>query len=88
MEITPRSIEVFLHFYNSSLPHPRAEAPAEAEAIVAFMNEGILRRRPGDHVGLRLEATDRGKVWMAMLCSTPLPERVWRNPVTGVVFGG
>ena len=88
MEITPCSIEVLLHFHSLTIPHPRAESPEVAEAIVAFMNEGILRRRPGEYVGLRLETTERGKAWVTMLCSTPFPERVWRNPLTGSVFGG
>lgn len=87
---SPSNIEVMLHFHCSPEPHPRAEALAVAEAIVRFMNEGLLQHRTGrltgeSSAGFRLEPTARGRAWVQMICSTPMPVMAWKNPVTGEV---
>lgn len=82
---SPCSIEVMLHFSYSPDPHPHAEAPDVAEAIVRFMNEGLLKKRLGSDFGLRLEPTERGRAWVRMICSTPMPVMKWVNPATGEV---
>lgn len=86
MRNTPSDIEVMLHFYYSPERHPRESAPAVQNAIVGFMNDGLLREREGlNQHGSRFETTGRGKAWVEMICATPYPEQAWTNPLTGNV---
>lgn len=51
-------------------------------AIIGFVREGLIRERAPNQHSSRFETTDRGKAWVEMICSTPYPEQVWRNPST------
>ena len=57
-----------------------ANAPAIVDSIVDFVRNGLLI--PSEQNSSGFSATERGKAWVEMICSTPYPEQVWRNPVT------
>ena len=80
----PSDIEVMLYFYYSPERHPRAQALAVQHAIFKFVRDGLLVSS-GQKDG-RFSATDRGRAWVEMICATPYPEQVWRNPLTKEVF--
>ena len=82
MRTTPSDIETILHFYYSPEPHPRESAPAVKNAILGFLSDGMIEEvEPGQYGG-KYQTTARGKAWVEMICSTPYPEQVWRNPTT------
>ena len=71
--MTPNEIEVLIHCHVSPAIHPRADAPAVAEAINGFVRNGILEQRDGDGY----HTTTRGQALMEVLCSTPFPVEAW-----------
>ena len=81
MRTPPSDIETILHFYYSPEPHPRLEAPAIKNAIAGFERDGLLEPTPYQRDG-NYHITDKGKAWVEMICATPYPEQVWRNPTT------
>lgn len=81
MHLTPNHIEVLLHYHCFTDKHPNEDAPAVKAALDFFLKEDILRLSKGDFT-----TTERGKAFVTMLCTTPLPTKVWVNPLTnGIV---
>jgi len=76
--MTPNEIEILIHCHVSSLPHPRADVPAVKEALDALVENDLIVQHSGtDGV---YSTTDRGKAHMQVLCSMPLPEKIWVVP--------
>lgn len=78
---TPAVIEVMLHCYYSPEPVPRREAPAVAEAIRRLGRQALIETSDNEET---YHATERGSVWVEMLCTTPFPVAVtsWVDPRT------
>lgn len=69
--MTPNDIEILIHCHVSGSKHPRLEAPAVKESILAFLNDGMISEL--DEIGF-YGTTDKGKAHIAQLCSLPLPK--------------
>jgi hypothetical protein len=82
MRTPPIYIEVILHCYYSPEPIPREEAPAVQDAIARFLRAGMIEQVDPGRYGSKYQTTARGKAWVEMICATPYPEQVRRNPVT------
>lgn len=79
MRHSASDIGVILHYYTSSEPHPRVDAPAVKDAIIKFTRAGILKE--SDKKG-GYEVTERGYAWIDLICLTPYPVQVWIDPRT------
>ena len=84
--MTPLAIEVLLHSYYSPEPHPRRDAPAVREIIDSFLMMDVIKPIPSWGEGA-YTTTNKGRAWVQMICSTPLPVEAWIDPVTGEVVG-
>ncbi len=84
---TPLAIEMLLHFYCTSEPFLRQNAPACMETLRMLADSGLVK--PDDREGRAMEGafqtTERGASLVAMLCRTPLPISLWVDPRTGKV---
>lgn len=81
MRTCPSSIEVIMHFYYSPEPHPRRNAPAVIAAIRDFLNEGLIVQSLWDKN--LYSCTERGRMWVEMICATPYPQQVYVDPRDG-----
>lgn len=70
--MTPNDIEMLIHFHVSQAPHPRASAPACAEAIERMLAAGLIEPYSNTY-----KTTRRGVTHIEQLCSTPYPMRGW-----------
>lgn len=77
--MTPSDLEVLLHYYTISSPHPRQTAPAVREAIDRYTYDGILVRVPLVDV---FRVTPKGTAWLQMILATPYPREQWIDPRT------
>lgn len=91
---TPNALEVFLHYYMRSEPHPRIQAPAVRAAIAGWEEAGMLEAVPPQlppseefKHGLKIttgsfKVTERGELWIKRLLTTPFPHWriVWEFP--------
>lgn len=83
MRSPPSSIRVILHIYYSPEALPDPTSACTQGAIEEFLREGLIQKReqPSEH-GSGYEVTERGRHWVEMICTTPLPVQVWLNPLT------
>lgn len=72
--MTPNDIEVLIHHHVSPSRHPRYDAPAVRETIDNFVKNDIFYTYNGKD---EYRTTEKGKVLMHILCSTPFPEVRW-----------
>lgn len=71
--MTPLQIEILLHYYTSPGDYKNLDAPSVTDAIVGFLNAGILTEAPkGDKQSYY---GNRGmlQVYVEALCSVKLP---------------
>ena len=86
--LTPNALGILIHYYVSALPHPRIEAPAVIEDIDNFVSSGILIKRntrnitTGEPLNHTYWVSEKGKVWLTMILSTPCPKTIWVDPRT------
>lgn len=80
--MTPNDINILLHFYTTPEPLPRKNAIAVQEAVLSFIQRGILvwevesaNEAPGQY-----RVTQKGEKLVRMLCDTPDPVQVWLDP--------
>lgn len=79
--MTPNDIDVLLHYHCCCDEHERIHAPAVAEAINGFVQDGILRpRQQRSEHGSSYETTERGVALVELLCRTEYPVQVWVSP--------
>jgi len=72
MSISPALIIEMIQVY----AFPNAER--NEERIKELLKNDLVSL---DHQG-RIRATEKGRVWIEMLCRTPLPEQRWIDPRT------
>jgi hypothetical protein len=71
---TPNDIEIILHYYCTSSPHERIDAPAVLESIEMFKhNEMLYDKQERGCYGL----TNKGIAWVQMLQSLPFPRQIY-----------
>lgn len=74
---SPSNLELLLHCYYSTGPHPRAEAPAIREGTEYLAKNGMIEKR---HDLWR--TTEKGEAYIAHLMQVPFPEARWVIPAT------
>jgi len=77
MKVSPLTLEIFFHIYNSPTPLPR-EKSAGTQETVAFLLEKELICFTGDIKFAKIDQavfklTRKGEVWKDTILSTPLP---------------
>lgn len=82
--MTPNEIEILIHCHVSPVKHPRGDAPAVREALLFLEADGLIEKiEDGD--GVQFRTTSRGKAHVASLCSLPLPELQWVDPLGNII---
>ena len=71
MNITPLHIELMIHIRCSCSPIPNRRAPAVTTYLGDLQEEGLIAPTNNDS---GFCDTKRGRAWLNMLCSMPLPE--------------
>ena len=79
--INPVAIMTLLHCYvYPTLPN-NYETPAVNGVITWLVtNELITPKLDRNDAIEYFDTTEKGKVWVQMLCSTPLPKQAWVDP--------
>lgn len=82
LNILPIDVSVALHYYYMSCAYPYIEAQGVIDSITKLRNLGIVT---DSHSAPFVELTDKGRVWVGMILSTPFPvqQTMWAHPVTG-----
>ena len=86
MKLSPIHIEVLLHYLADPEEHPRHDSPAVMCAINWFLGEGIFELTKPSHSVAMIDynssyrVTERGRVFVDMLCETPFPVPTWKDP--------
>ena len=71
----PCNIELLLWCHTRAEPHPRADAPANSEALQRFIGMGAVEPQP-DEFGV-FRTTALGKAWVEALCRVEPPRQVF-----------
>lgn len=79
----PLKIVMMLHYYAIAAPYAEYDpAHRESQAVAHFRDElirdGLIEADPASPSGYT--ATERGRVWVDMICDTPLPIQKWSPP--------
>ena len=77
---TPNGISVLLHHHSTTTPHPQADAPAVREAVTNLVDGGLLQLSDDPERENGYETTDKGRMYVNMLCDTPWPEQRLVDP--------
>lgn len=82
---SPLTIEMMLHAYCSAAPWPRKDAPACVEVHswlrVYELIEDEATTSDWKWDGM-MKATEKGRAWVHLICSTPVPIQTWVDPRT------
>lgn len=81
--MTPYMLEILFHHHCSRAPFPRENAPAYTETVDELVLLGVLERIEFGFI----QSTDRGKAYIEMILTTPLPEMGLYDPRTGKLVG-
>ena len=79
--MTPNELDVLLHYHTFIEEHPRLKAPAVQDALKNLIKKELLTVEKGEKKGI-YHSTERGKIWLEMILSTPLPIMKWSDPRT------
>lgn len=75
---SPCELEVLIHYCVSNRKHDRQDAPAVANACNRLCLLELLEPWRDEDAG-PYRGTERGKVYLDMLCQLPPPKRAWLN---------
>lgn len=82
MRSPPMKISMMLHFYAIVTPyaehHPTGNSEAYHEFVRDLLKEDMIK--PDSTSGSGYKATDKGRAWVDMICSTPHPVLAWVCP--------
>ena len=81
--MTLSELEVLIHCYISTGPHPRHTAQPIREALQRCLSSGTIyvRRHDGDDTYASVfQTTEKGRIWLNMILATPEPVKVWVDP--------
>ena len=73
---TPNNLDILLHYYCSTEPHPRLNAPAVKEGLTYLQANGLIDRADFPKV------TDKGIAYLDHLLKVPFPVQRWEIPST------
>ncbi len=71
--MTPNNIEVLLHFYTTSAPHPRRDAQAVINATQLLLEFKCIEPSPGPSERNCYRTTPLGAAWVRALCNVEMP---------------
>ena len=75
--MNPVTVELVVRCYYAPVPVKDLVSKACIDASNRMLRADILAVEKG-----KLECTERGRHWVAMLLNTPLPEKRWVDPRT------
>lgn len=81
--MSPLQIEVMLHHYYTPLKWPRDAVPGFSWLVDAKLL--MVDDDPSEGES-PYTITDRGRAYVQILLSAPLPESAWLNPATGGII--
>lgn len=74
---TPNALDILLHYYCSSTPRPRRDAPAVRDATNYLVNQYMLAG--AGEAGV-YKVTAKGAYYVQHLLAIPFPVEVWTIP--------
>jgi len=90
---TPAELSILLHCHYAGERYEPFKAPTTQKALTRLEHEGLIEKdtlpKPAQPEDARPfnthRTTSKGKAFVAMLCSTPIPEEQtkWADPRTG-----
>ena len=83
MHRSPLLIDVMLYHYSSPVPY-HTDSSAYQAAMNDLQSEGLLTCDDNDPNLIR--STEKGRMWVQMIVSTPLPDPAWIHPTTKEVI--
>ena len=79
--MTPLHIKILLHYYVSTDEYERGYYPSTAgEYIHDLFEMGLIEEKDRPIVEPRHRISDKGKFYVNVLCTTPLPVHQWIIP--------
>ena len=75
--LTPVAIEALMHYHYNPTPHPKAESTSVKNAVSHLIQNGIIG---WDENSNTYSTTEKGVIFVEMICTTPLPEQKWADP--------
>jgi len=79
---TPLHITVLIHCHVTQTRHPNYDAPAVQQVINELLDHAAIYHHHEDGPdGFR--TTEKGRAWIASLCSVPPPVQCWKDGATG-----
>ena len=75
--MTPYELELVLHFHCSKSEFARADAAGYRGTVDSLIDIGIVAYADDAGVG---ELTDKGRAYVKLLCSMPIPVQGWSIP--------
>jgi hypothetical protein len=76
---TPLHLTLLIHIYGVAGPIPNREFPAQRQYLEELAELGLIGMNLMDHDS-PATITERGKVYLDMVLSTPLPIQKWADP--------
>lgn len=77
--LSPGELMVMLHYHCSPVPYTGPATPKWADEVVhRLWQMGLLAKNGAGE----WESTERGKVYVQLVCATPLPMKRWVDPRT------
>lgn len=74
-DMTPNAIEILIHCYVTSEPHPRYYAPAVSEELEHMERNGLIVKTDNSQNSYR--TTERGEAHIQQLCQLEWPRKIW-----------
>lgn len=78
---TPLHITVLIHCLVEQTRHSHYDARAVRKIFDELLDEGVIEWTGDDKDCFR--TTEKGRAWIASLCSVPPPEPCWKDGATG-----
>lgn len=80
--MTPNDIEILIHCHTTPSAHPRIDTPAVKDSLKTMEDQGLISKE--DSEGF-YRTTDKGAVYMTLLCSVPMPKQAWVDHDNNVI---
>ena len=76
-KFTPFHIRLMINFYVTPMKHPQQDSPAGKEFVIELWSLGLIEEHFENESGY--SATERGRIWIDMLCNTQPPKAIWAD---------
>jgi len=75
--MSPLAIRLILHVHAIAEPIENITSPAVKELMDEFLRDGLIATWD---FGSGYQTTERGRIWVDMICATPIPVMAWIDP--------